>query len=136
MGPGRGLRTTEPPARSYGGRTMDTHQVASETGESTDTELLETVDRDGAIPLESLGEGELYIDVDGETYRRLRAVYEDLVGHGYTEPFDTFALNHLRTGGAYVTVDGHPIDPTTPLEDSEEVVDLATVNGEREVSDR
>lgn len=67
-------------------------------------------DPDTAIPLGSLGEAEVKIDVDEETYRRLREEYGRVLEHGYTDGFDTFAFNHCSTD-CFVTVDGEPPAP-------------------------
>ena len=64
----------------------------------------------GPIPLGSLGDADVRIDVDEETYHRLRDAYLDVVDHGYTDGFDTFPFNHCSTD-CYVTVDGEPVDP-------------------------
>ncbi|MHC3439578.1 hypothetical protein ACYJ1Y_16170 [Natrialbaceae archaeon A-gly3] len=122
---------------------MNTHHVRSERENSTNGQLKD-IDRDGPVPLESLGEAELQINLDAETYRYVRAEYENLVKHGYGESFATFAMNYLQTSDASVTVDGVLIDPTAPLEDdpdggdSEKIIDLADVTGEAgpEVVDR
>ncbi|SEU00710.1 hypothetical protein [Natrinema hispanicum] len=84
-------------------------------------------ERDGSIPPEALGNGDLYIDVDRETYERLRLAYENLVVHGYRESFCDFAVNYTQTGNAYVTVDGAPVNPNMPLE--------AVEDGDTEVSE-
>lgn len=123
---------------------MATHQTPHESDDSTDGTALEGIDRNGLILLEQLGEATLHVDVEPETYRRLREAYDELVERGYSEPFDVFAVNHLRIAEPHLTVDGVTVDPDEPVESAleaasdEEVVDLATVSGDAvpEVSDR
>jgi len=59
---------------------------------------------------ECLGETELLVDVDAETYDRLQEQYRALVELGYSEDFDTFAINNTHTE-IVVTVNGEPVDP-------------------------
>jgi len=61
-------------------------------------------------PLGSLGDAEVRIDVDPDTYERLHTEYCRAVEHGYTDGFDTFAFNYCSTD-CYVTVDREPADP-------------------------
>lgn len=57
-----------------------------------------------------LGDAEVRIDVDPDTYERLHAEYCRAVERGYADSFDVFAYNHCSTD-CYVTVDGEPADP-------------------------
>jgi hypothetical protein len=61
-------------------------------------------------PLESLGDAEVRIDIDPDTYERLHAEYCRAIERGYSDNFDTFVYNYCSTD-CYVTVDGEPIDP-------------------------
>ncbi len=56
-----------------------------------------------------LGDAEVLIDVDRETYTRLRRAYRRAVEDGYSETFDVFAFNRASTE-CRVTVDGQPVD--------------------------
>lgn len=57
-----------------------------------------------------LGDAEVLIDVDRETYTRLRRAYRRAVEDGYPESFDVFAFNRAATE-CYVTVGGQPVAP-------------------------
>lgn len=70
----------------------------------------EQVQSEPGRPLESLGNAEVRIEVDEETYRRLHEEYCHAVDRGYSDGFDTFAYNYCSTS-SYVTVDGEPVDP-------------------------
>jgi len=65
---------------------------------------------ESGIPLGSLGEATVRIDVDEETYERLHEEFCRAVERGYADGFDTFAYNHCSTSSC-VTVDGEPVDP-------------------------
>jgi len=60
-----------------------------------------------SLPDEPLGDVTARLDVDAETYDRLRAAYERAVATGYTETLAHFAYNYCRVDHV-VTVDGEP----------------------------
>jgi hypothetical protein len=62
------------------------------------------------LSLASLGDAEVQIEVDQETYERLHEEFCRAVEDGYSDNFDTFAYNYCATE-SYVTVDGEPVDP-------------------------
>lgn len=62
------------------------------------------------IPMESLGEIDIQIDVDEETYERAHEMYLAAVDRGYTDGFDLFLLNNCSRSRT-ITVDGEPLDP-------------------------
>ena len=77
----------------------------------TDTDASPT---DTGHPTGYLGSAEVRIDVDPDTYERLRAEYRCVVEHGYSAGFDTFAFNYCSTSEFHVTVDGERVEPDTP----------------------
>ena len=80
------------------------------TDTDTDDTRSEQLTPDTAIPIGSLGDAEVKIDVGGETYRRLREEYRRVVEHGYGDGFNTFVFNNCSTD-CYVTVNGERVDP-------------------------
>ena len=77
----------------------------------TDTDALPT---DTDHPVGYLGSAEFRIDVDPDTYERLRVEYRRAVEHGYSDGFNTFAFNHCSTDEFHVTVDGERVEPDAP----------------------
>jgi hypothetical protein len=63
-----------------------------------------------SVPLASLGEADVRIDVDEATYQRLHEAYCRALECGYSEGFDTFAYNYCSTD-CHVTVEGEPVEP-------------------------
>jgi len=61
------------------------------------------------IPLESLGAADCRLAFDEGTYQRVRDKYERAVENGYSDGFDTFAVNHCSLDWS-LTVDGEPVD--------------------------
>jgi hypothetical protein len=84
---------------------MEVEHMATQrpTDEPTDEQ------REWPIPLGSLGAVEYRVEFDDETYQRVRDAYERAVAGGYTDNFETFALNHCP-GEWTVTVDGEQVD--------------------------
>jgi hypothetical protein len=58
----------------------------------------------------TLGNADVRIEIDEETYHRIHDEYADAVEHGYTDDFDLFVFNHCSTTYT-VTVDGEPVNP-------------------------
>jgi hypothetical protein len=79
----------------------------NDTDETTDEQITGPETR---LPLASLGDAEVQIEVDQETYERLHEEFCRAVEDGYSDNFDTFAYNYCSTN-SYVTVDGEPVDP-------------------------
>jgi hypothetical protein len=65
-------------------------------------------DPDPVAP-ETYGHAEVRVDVDEQTFRRLREEYLKATLEGYDDSFATFVHNRCRTSYV-VTVDGEPID--------------------------
>lgn len=73
----------------------------------TDEVSIGTPDRLPELPL---GDADVQVDIDEETYQRVHEEFCNAVEHGYPDPFDTFVFNHCSTD-CYVTVDGERVDP-------------------------
>ena len=73
---------------------------------------------DTGRPLGSLGSAEVRIDVDPDTYERLRAEYRHAVAHGYSDGFETFAYNYCSLEHR-VEVEGEPVDPDADVDGGE-----------------
>ena len=66
---------------------------------------------DAGYPAGYLGSAEVRIDVDRDTFERLRAEYRRAVERGYSSGFNTFAFNYCLTAELHVTVDGERVEP-------------------------
>lgn len=59
---------------------------------------------------EPLGEVNVRLEIDAETYQRARAAYVRASRAGYEDEFALFVYNRCTIGEETVTVDGEPVE--------------------------
>lgn len=75
------------------------------------TDNTNTTTVDPEVPIDKqgpFGDGTVRVEIDEETYNRLREAYEVAVEQGHPEHFDVFAINMLSRN-YLVTVDGEVV---------------------------
>jgi len=78
---------------------------------ATATELNSAPDADDrlAFPETPVGDAEVEIKVDQETYEELVREYRKALDDGYTQPFDVYLTDHVNVADTVVTVEGERV---------------------------